>query len=292
MTAAEPADDSDREHPGFDQYDHSSVQSVGGGGSTWSPELQRLVRERLPAAGRNLSISYGLTECSALATMANAEMLLKDPNCVGRAVPTVELAILDPEGGHLGDGQVGEVAVRGPMVMPGYWNAPEANAATITPEGWLRTSDFGWLDDGMLSLASRLRDMILRGGENIYPIEIENRLDEHPGVLEVAVVGVAHRQLGEEVKAIVVPRDGTVLREDELQEWVAATLAYYKLPAYIEIRREPLPRNATGKVMKHVLTGESENSSWRTTSALTATGCAAGHCTNLTDTSRCRSNRN
>ena len=247
------------EHPNFDRYDHSTVQSVGGGGSTWSPELQRLVRERLPHASRQLSISYGLTECSALATMANEEMLRNDPNCAGRALPTVELSILDSEGRRVPSREVGEIAIRGPMVMPGYWNAPEATAATITSDGWLRTGDYGWLDDGMLSVVSRLRDMIIRGGENVYPIEIENRLDEHPDVLEAAVVGVPHRELGQEVKAIVVARQGTTLAAGALQRWVADTLAYYKVPAHIEIRRDPLPRNATGKVMKHVLTGEEAN---------------------------------
>jgi acyl-CoA synthetase (AMP-forming)/AMP-acid ligase II len=114
-------------------------------------------------------------------------------------------------------------------------------------------------DENLLYLATRKRDMIIRGGENIYPIEIENRLDEHPAIAEAAVVGVDHRTLGQQVKAVVVPRPGMKVNERELAEWVGATLAYYKVPEFWEIRDEPLPRNATGKVMKHVLTGEAEN---------------------------------
>ncbi|MCB0994875.1 MAG: acyl--CoA ligase [Acidimicrobiales bacterium] len=248
------------EHPDFDRYDHSSVQSVGGGGSTWSPELQRVIREKLPAASTQMSVGYGLTECAALATMATEDMLRADPTCAGRALPTVELAILDTAGSALPDGEIGEIAIRGPMVMPGYWNNPEATAAAITADGWLRTGDYGHLDDGMLHLASRLRDMIIRGGENIYPIEIENRLDEHPDIAEAAVVGVEHRELGQEVKAVVVPRAGATLSSAAVQQWVTDALAYYKVPAHVEFRSEPLPRNATGKVLKHVLTGEADNS--------------------------------
>ena len=122
-----------------------------------------------------------------------------------------------------------------------------------------KSGDFGYLRDGLLYLATRARDMIIRGGENIYPIEIENRLDEHPDIVEAAVVGVDHRTLGQEVKAIVVPRPGAALDPEAVRAFVGETLAYYKVPAYVEVRDEPLPRNATGKVMKHVLLGEAEN---------------------------------
>ena len=145
------------------------------------------------------------------------------------------------------------------MVMPGYFDNPDATAAALFPGRWLDSGDFGRIVDDTLYLESRKRDMIIRGGENIYPIEIENRLDEHPDVLEVAVIGVDHRTLGQEVKAVVVPRDGRVVDVDELKQFVGDTLAYYKVPAYIDIRHEALPRNATGKVMKHVLSGDAEN---------------------------------
>ncbi len=247
------------EHPDFESYDLSNVTSSGGGGSVFSPELQRAVREKIPTAAGAFSVGYGLTECGGLCTMATNDMLVADPTCVGRALVTAEVAILDDDGSPLPDGEIGHVCVRGPMVMPGYFENAAATAAAFFPGRWLNSGDFGRMADGMLYLESRKRDMIIRGGENIYPIEIENRLDEHPHVLEAAVIGVDHRTLGQEVKAIVVPRPGHPLDVDELKRFVGETLAYYKVPQYVEVREEPLPRNATGKVMKHVLSGEAEN---------------------------------
>jgi acyl-CoA synthetase (AMP-forming)/AMP-acid ligase II len=248
------------EHPDFDEYDLSHVTSMGGGGSVFSPELQRAMREKLPNAAANFNIGYGSTECGGLCTMANSEMLEAHPDCVGKALPTAQVAIFDDDGKRLPVGEVGNVCVKGPMVMPGYWDNPEATADAFFPGRWLKSGDFGWMDDeGLLYLATRKRDMIIRGGENIYPIEIENRLDEHPAIAEAAVVGVDHRTLGQQVKAIVVPRPGMTVDPGELREWVASALAYYKVPEFWEVRHDALPRNATGKVMKHVLTGEAEN---------------------------------
>ncbi len=145
------------------------------------------------------------------------------------------------------------------MVIPGYWENPEATSETIRRGGWLRTGDYGHMADGMLFLASRRTDLIIRGGENIYPTEIENRLDEHPDVHEVAVIGVDHRELGQEVKAVVVPRAGATLDPAEMGRWAAARLATFKVPAHWEIRTEPLPRNASGKILKNVVSGDAEN---------------------------------
>ena len=247
------------EHPDFDKYDLSKVTSSGGGGSVFSPELQRAVREKIPTAANAFNVGYGSTETGGLCTMATNEMLLEHPDCTGRALPTAQVAIFDDDGNPLPDGEVGHVCVRGPMVTPGYWDNPEATAETFFPGRWLKTGDYGRMEDGLLFLATRKRDMIIRGGENIYPIEIENRLDEHPGIAEAAVVGVEHRTLGQEVKAIVVPKPGATLDPDEIRAFVGETLAYYKVPQYVEIRTEPLPRNATGKVLKNVLLGEAEN---------------------------------
>jgi len=247
------------EHPDFDTYDLSRIASSGGGGSVFSPELQRAIREKIPSAANSFSIGYGLTECGGLCTMANNQMLLDHPDCVGRVLPTAEVAIFDDDGKPLPDGEVGNVCIRGPMVMPGYWDNPAATADAFFDGHWLKSGDFGRFEDGLLYLATRKRDMIIRGGENIYPIEIENRLDEHPDVLEAAVVGVDHRTLGQEVKAIVVPRPGATVDADGIRAFVAKTLAYYKVPEYVEVRTQPLPRNATGKVLKQVLLGEAEN---------------------------------
>ncbi len=247
------------EHPDFDQYDLSTVTSSGGGGSVVSPELQRTIREKIPTASTGVSLGYGLTECGGLCTMATNEMLEADPTCAGRPVATAEVAILDDDGKALPDGEVGHVCIRGPMVMPGYWNNPDATAAAFFPGRWLNSGDYGRMVDDMLYLESRKRDMIIRGGENIYPIEIENRIDEHPAVLESAVIGVDHRTLGQEVKAFVVTKPGRHVDADELKAFVGETLAYYKVPEYIETREEHLPRNASGKVLKNVLAGEADN---------------------------------
>jgi len=147
------------------------------------------------------------------------------------------------------------VLIRGPIVMAGYWNRPDATAET-GQEGWLHTGDIGHLDEeGYLYVTDRQKDMIIRGGENVYCVEIENRLVEHPGVADAAVIGVPHPELGEEVKAVVQVEPDAALTEDEVREWVAAALAPFKVPAYVELRQEPLPRNASGKLLKNVLRG-------------------------------------
>ncbi len=244
------------EHPQLDRYDLSQITSVGGGGSTWSPELQRLIREKLPGATPAFQVGYGLTESAALLTMADELMLRAHPDSVGCALATAQIEIRGEDGRALPDGRDGDICARGPMVMPGYWRNDKANAETLLPGGWLKTGDVGQLREDFLFLASRKRDLILRGGENVYPVEIENRLEEHPGIAEAAVVGVPHRQLGQEVKAVVVPRPGARLEPDAVRAFVAERLAYFKVPAQVELRSEPLPRNAAGKVLKHVLTGE------------------------------------
>jgi len=246
------------EHPEFGRFDLSSLRQIGGGGAPTSPELQRRMREAFPALGRDgghLGHGYGSTETGALATMIGGEEWAAHPKSVGRPLPTVELEIRDEHGRALPEGEEGEIHVRSPLLMIGYWNRPDATAETLRPGRWLRTGDIGRILDGRLYLASRRNDLILRGSENVYPVEIENRLAEHPGVAEAAVFGVPHRELGQEVKAVVVPRAGAALDADELARFVAKTLAYYKVPAQWEIRAEPLPRNATGKVLKQVLTG-------------------------------------
>lgn len=247
------------EHPRFGEFDTSSVTSIGGGGSVWSPELLRACRDALPHADRAVGVGYGLTECSGLATHAGDEVLRAHPDSVGYPIPTCEVAIHDDEDNPLPDGVIGNVMLRGPMVTPGYWQDPDATGETIRPGGWLRTGDFGRLEDGLLFLSSRRTDLIIRGGENIYPVEIENRLDEHPAVREVAVLGVDHRELGQEVKAVIVPFDDATVSETELAAFVAETLAPHKVPAHWEIRHDPLPRNATGKILKQVVAGTAEN---------------------------------
>ena len=240
-------------HPDVDKYDLSSVRQIGGGGSPFSPALIDRTRAIFPNARRTVGVGYGQTECAALATVNNGQELIDYPRSVGRPLPTVELEIRDPFDEPLPEGEEGEVCVRGPMVMPGYWRRPEENATTITAGGWLHTGDIGRMEGGRLYLESRKRDLIFRGGENVYPVEIEKCIENHPDVEECAVIGVDHPELGQAVKAILVARPGHAVDLDDLRRWVGAELAYYKVPTEWEVRDEPLPRNAGGKILKEPL---------------------------------------
>jgi len=246
-------------HPDTSEYDLSSLHGVGSGGAPLSRELQQRMREVFPNARAALGVGYGLTEGTALATLNFGADLERHPDSVGRPLPTVQIEIRDPEGQPVPEGHEGEIHLRTPLVMREYWRRKQETDASILPGCWLRTGDIGRLEADLLYINSRARDLILRGGENIYPIEIEQRLEAHPDVEEAAVVGVEHAELGQEVKAIVVPRKGARLESEALAKWVAEKLAYFKVPAHWELRVEPLPRNAAGKVLKHVLTSSAEN---------------------------------
>lgn len=246
-------------HPDRSRYDLSSVQMIGCGGAPVTRETQKLLLDAFPNARLGLGVGYGMTECTGLATMISGEELARFPDSVGKPLPTVELEIRDESGRPLPEGQEGEITVRSALVMKEYFGNPEATAAAIDPDGWLRTGDVGRVVDGRLYIATRKRDLILRGAENVYPIEIENRLQAHPGVHEATVLGIPHPELGQEVKAVVVPKDGVTLRPEELDRFVRETLAHYKVPSRWELRKEPLPRNASGKVMKWLLESDGDN---------------------------------
>jgi acyl-CoA synthetase (AMP-forming)/AMP-acid ligase II len=247
------------DHPDLDTLDPLSIQSVGIGGSASTPELIRRTEERFPHLEGTFSTGYGSTESGGLISWAPNSMISIVPECVGPALPTIDVKIVDDDATVVPDGVEGNICARSPLVMREYWRHPEANAETFLPGRWLKTGDFGRLEDGVLFIASRTRDLIIRGGENIYPFEIENRLEEHPDVDETAVFGVDHPQLGQEVKAVVVLTAGSALTVDDIRAFCAQTLSSYKVPAHVELRRDALPRNATGKIMKHVLAGEAEN---------------------------------
>jgi acyl-CoA synthetase (AMP-forming)/AMP-acid ligase II len=237
-------------HPDIGKYDLTSVTTVGGGGSPVSESLLNRTREVFPSARTSLGVGYGQTECAALATMNNGQELIDFPEAVGRPLPTVQLEIRDPDGNALAEGEEGEVVLRGPMVMPGYFRRPEANAETITPDRWLRTGDIGRMEGGRLYLSSRKRDLIFRGGENVYPVEIEKHIENHHDVEECAVIGVDHPELGQTVKAVMVATPGHEIDIESVRAWCAAELSYYKVPEHWEVRAEPLPRNAAGKILK------------------------------------------
>jgi long-chain acyl-CoA synthetase len=246
-------------HPERARFDLSSIVQIGSGGAPMHPDLQTKMRETFPSARRSVGLGYGLTESGALATICSGEELIAHPTSVGRPLPTVELEIRDATGRAMPEGVEGEIHLRSPLLMLEYWRKPEATKETLVDGRWLRTGDVGKLVDGRLYVNARARDLILRGAENIYPVEIEQRLEAHPDVEEAAVVGVDHEELGQEVKAIVVPKPGRAPEPAALAAWVGATLAAFKVPAHFEIRREPLPRNATGKVLKNVLVGDGAN---------------------------------
>ena len=174
-------------------------------------------------------------------------------------MPCVEIEVRDDAGSTLPDGTEGEIFVRSPLIMLGYWRNDEATRESLVGGRWLRTGDIGQLEDGHLYINSRARDLIIRGGENVYPIEVEQALESHDGVDEAAVIGVDHEELGQEIHAFVVPRVGTILDVDELAAWVGGRLAAFKVPANFTVRVAPLPRNAAGKLMKPMLAGAPSN---------------------------------
>lgn len=244
-------------HPALDQYDLSSIRNIGFGGAPTSPDLQRRMGEAFPNARGNIGLGYGLSESGGMGTTIGGGELQTRPTSCGRPAICHEIEIRGRDGQTLPNGEDGEIHIRSPYLMLEYWRDPAATEKTILPGHWLATGDIGHLDDaGYLFIDSRARDMILRSGENIYPVEIEHRLDAHPGVKESAVVGSDHPDLGQEVKAFVVVVPGSEPDAETLSGWVGEVLSPYKVPSLWEIRTDALPRNPAGKVLKTVLTGQ------------------------------------
>jgi long-chain acyl-CoA synthetase len=238
------------EHPSFGRYDLSSLRMIAFGGGPTSPGTRATIQKAFPSIGINMANGYGSSETVAAVSSNSGADYEARPESAGRANPTCEIAIFDERGEPVPDGEEGHIHVRSAYSMLGYWMNPDATAAAFKPGRWLDTGDIGRLEDGMLTINSRARDMIIRGGENVYPLEVERRIDEHPLVVESAVIGVDHDVLGMEVKAIVVPVAGGTVDVAHLEHWCRETLAPYKVPAHWEVRTEPLPRNASGKVLK------------------------------------------
>ena len=238
------------EHGDLSSYDLSSLKAFALASAPSSPAFKARLREALPFAEQNLADSYGLTESSTAVTVASPLELAVAADTVGRPIVTVDVEIRDEYGKPVAEGEVGEVCVRSPFVMLGYWNDEQATAEAIREDRWLHTGDIGSMVDGRLRLSTRRSDLILRGGENVYPAEVEFVLAEHPAVGEVAVIGVPHADLGQEVGAVVVVAESASVTEDDLGHYVAERLAYYKVPTRWRITTEPLPRGATGKVLR------------------------------------------
>lgn len=240
------------EHPARENYDLSSIESIGYGGAPSAPELVRKIREVFGALPGN---GWGMTETTATVTQHSAEDYLNRPESCGPPVPVSRLKITDPDGNEVPQGEVGELWANGPMIVAGYWNNPKASAETFI-DGWVRTGDLAWIDEeGFCHIADRAKDIVIRGGENIYSSEVENVLYEHPAVMDAAIVGVPHRTLGEEPAAVVYLKPGMEASEAELQALVREQLAAFKVPVKVLFYPETLPRNANGKILKKELRG-------------------------------------
>jgi long-chain acyl-CoA synthetase len=236
------------EHPRVNDYDLSSVEGVSYGGAPAAPELVNRILARFPKALPGQG--WGMTETSATAVSNGAEDYQRKPASTGVASATGELRIVGADGRDLPPGEVGEIYYKGPIVVRGYWNKPEATAETFI-EGWVKTGDLGKMDDeGFLYIVDRAKDMLIRGGENIYCVEVENALYDHPAVMDAAIIGRPHKTLGEEPLAVVHLKPGMSATIDELRHHVAQRLAAFKVPVDVIFWPETLPRNANGKIVK------------------------------------------
>jgi len=237
------------EAPGFGEADLSSLEVIICGGAPVPPVLIRVFHER----GIKVCQGYGLTETTAFASLLGSADIETRPGSAGKPPVFGEVRIVDSAGSPVPAGDKGEVEVRGPMVFEGYWNRPEASREVLREDGWFRTGDIGYLDtEDYLFLSDRAKDVVISGGENVYPAEVEAQIVEHPSVVEVAVIGLPHEKWGEGVAAVVVGRQGSELTLDGLREFLDGRLARYKLPLFL-LMVDSLPRNPAGKVLKYLL---------------------------------------
>jgi acyl-CoA synthetase (AMP-forming)/AMP-acid ligase II len=236
--------------PDLDQYDTASVRSLSSGAEAMPVETKRKLLELFPNA--KLGETYGMTESAATITTLNPEHVLTKMASVGKPFVNVEIRLVDGDGRDVAQGQVGEILFRGPNTMMGYYKDPEATRETLK-DGWLHTGDLGRLDDeGFLYIVDRKKDMIITGGENIFPREIEEVLYAHPKILEAAVIGVPDPEWGEKIHAVVALKEGQRLTEQEIIDYTVEHIASFKKPKSVQFV-DRLPRSAAGKVLKRVL---------------------------------------
>ncbi len=239
------------------RHDLSSLRSVATGGAPAPPALVARLQERLP--GVLPGNGYGMTETSSVAIYNFGIDFRRRPDSIGRVVPVMDARVVDDDGVDVGPGEVGELWMRGPNVVRGYWQRPEETEAGFTSDGWLRTGDVVSIDhDGMVTIVDRRKEIIVRGGENIAPAEVEAVLLAHPAVLDAAVVGTHHRSLGEEVAALVQVRAVVDGLAEELRRHAAGQLAAFKVPVQVEVTTKPLLRNAQGKLLRNQVREELE----------------------------------
>ena len=238
-------------HPDFAKHDLSSLLTLGGGGAQLPPDLVHKIDQSVASARPNTG--YGMTETCGIITAVSADFFIDKPDSAGPAMPCFEAKCVDDDGQTVPPGEVGELWVRGAQVIKGYINRPEATAESIT-DGWLHTGDIARVDaDGFIFIVDRKKDMVLRGGENVYCAEVEAALYRHEAVAEVCVFGVPDERLGEEVAAAVVLREGFATDPGALREHCRTIIARHKAPRYVWILSEPLPRNASGKFLRREL---------------------------------------
>jgi long-chain acyl-CoA synthetase len=237
--------------PDFAKYDTSSLRAVGGGGAPSPTSLVGKVNDKVKNG--NPQLGYGMTETNAFGPAITGSDYLSHPTSTGRASWPMMVEVRDENLKPVPTGQSGEIWFFGPMLIRGYWNRPDATAETIV-DGWLRSGDLGRLDaDGYVYVEDRVKDMILRAGENVYGAEVESAIYEHPAVHEAAVFGVPHERLGEEVGVAILVNDGMTLTPAELWAFLDEKIAKFKVPTQVVIMTEPLPRNAAGKFLKREL---------------------------------------
>ncbi|GAA2387339.1 class I adenylate-forming enzyme family protein [Nonomuraea africana] len=233
-------------HPDVDKYDLSSLTGLSYGGAPAPPKLMERITNELP--GRAPSNGYGMTETTALAINNSGADYARKPDSIGLPSAVVDVRICDPSGAPLPAGEVGELCLRGPNVILGYWNKPAATAETFV-DGWLHTGDLARVDEeGFVYIVDRAKDMVIRGGENVYCAEVEAALFEHPSVDDAAVIGVPHDELGEEVGAVI--RLSAPATPEELTAFLKERIAAFKVPAHFWFRDAELPRNPGGKILK------------------------------------------
>ena len=237
--------------PEFEKYDTSSLRAVGGGGAPSPTSLVGKVNDKVKNG--NPQLGYGMTETNAFGPAITGSDYLSHPTSTGRATWPMIVEVRDENLKPVPTGQSGEIWFFGPMLIRGYWNRPDATAETIV-DGWLRSGDLGRLDaDGYVYVEDRVKDMILRAGDNVYGAEVESAIYEHPAVHEAAVFGVPHERLGEEVGVAILPNAGMTLTPEELWAFLDTKIAKYKIPTQVVIMTETLPRNAAGKFLKREL---------------------------------------
>ncbi|HEX4431940.1 MAG TPA: class I adenylate-forming enzyme family protein [Frankiaceae bacterium] len=235
--------------PDRERYDTSSLMHVGVGGAPVSPAVQEGLRETFPRICDRLSMGYASTESVATVASIGGPEFNAHPTSTGRATVTVEIELRDPSGAPVADGEMGEIHVRSPYVMLGYWNDPPASEAVLMGDGWLAMGDVGRRVDGLLYIDSRARDLILVNAENVSPTEVEYRLEAHPDITEAAVFAVDDPLTGDAVCAVVVA-DASAVTSEDLSTWCRDALAHYKVPTQWHVVQEPLPRTASGKLVK------------------------------------------